>query len=162
MQTNNQSSAVNTPAPTASTPAAGLVGTSHIEEDTPSRRREPRRKGSLVVYDDHPYPNQRTQENTSSHEEKKPIATPKEEQRPRRSSISLLRGKMESSQIYEPPTFDFLNQDTDVPPPVVRDRLVVEDFPKHSISTAWIKMVKQGLSEWLRMPVIVCRGTEDG
>jgi hypothetical protein len=74
----------------------------------------------------------------------------------------MLRGKIEATQIYEPPTFDILNQDTDVPPPVVRDKLVVEDFPKHSISTAWIKMVKQGLSEWLRLPVIVCRGTEDG
>lgn len=79
----------------------------------------------------------------------------------RRSSVSMLRGKLDATQIYEPPNFS-LNQDTDVPPPVVRDRLVVEDYPKHTISTAWIKMVKQGLSEWLRMPVIVCRGTEDG
>lgn len=148
LQTNSFSTA-NTPAPVPSvpiTPSGGLV-TAQTEEETPSRRREPRRKGSLVLYDDN-LPQQRTQETSEKTE--------------RRNSLSMLRGKMESSQIYEPPTFDFLNQDTDVPPPVVRDRLVVEDFPKHSISTAWIKMVKQGLSEWLRMPVIVCRGTEDG
>ncbi|KAG2214424.1 hypothetical protein INT47_000980, partial [Mucor saturninus] len=127
------------PFSTANTPSAATPGglvTTHVEDES-SRRREPRRKGSLVAYDD----------NLPQHQEK---TEPRE--------------KIESTtnQIYEPPTFDFLNLDTDVPPPVVRDRLVVEDFPRHSISTAWIKMVKQGLSEWLRMPVIVCRGTEDG
>lgn len=69
--------------------------------------------------------------------------------------------KWESAQAYEPPSFE-TQQDTEVPPPVVRDRLVVEDFPIGTISTAWIKMVRQGLSEWLRLPVIVCRGTEEG
>jgi hypothetical protein len=69
--------------------------------------------------------------------------------------------KWESAQAYEPPSFE-TQQDTEVPPPVVRDRLVVEDFPVGTISTAWIKMVRQGLSEWLRLPVIVCRGTEEG
>ena len=49
-----------------------------------------------------------------------------------------------------------------MPPPVVRDRLVVEEFPAGTISTAWINMVKQGLSEWIRVPVIVARGVEPG
>lgn len=154
------------------------------EEDVPSKRREPRRKGSLVVYDDQPFWNlpqnvaQRmaTQEATASASAipltsdnvggelattlKKEDQSPKRE---RRNSLAMLRGKLDATQIYAPPTFEFLsNQDTDVPPPVVRDRLVVEDFPKHTISTAWIKMVKQGLSEWLRLPVIVCRGSEEG
>jgi hypothetical protein len=119
----------NQPTSTANTPAIR-------EDDVPSRRREPRRKGSLVVYDSQPI----SKEN--------------------RSSVYLLQGKLESNQLYEPPLFDF--RDTDVPPPVVRDRLVIEDFPVHSIHSVWIKMVQQGLGEWLRLPVIVCRGTEDG
>ncbi|ORE05312.1 hypothetical protein BCV72DRAFT_250693 [Rhizopus microsporus var. microsporus] len=119
----------NQPTSTANTPAVR-------EDDVPSRRREPRRKGSLVVYDSQPI----SKEN--------------------RSSVYLLQGKLESNQLYEPPLFEF--RDTDVPPPVVRDRLVIEDFPVHSIHSVWIKMVQQGLGEWLRLPVIVCRGTEDG
>lgn len=168
------------------TPAATTSTTT--EDDVPSRRREPRRKGSLVVYDDQPFWNlpqsvaQRmaAQEASASasaipsssdniggelastlkqQQQQEPIKEPPLQRR--RDSVSMLRGKLDATQIYEPPNF-FLNQDTDVPPPVVRDRLVVEDFPKHTISTAWIKMMKQGLSEWLRLPVIVCRGTEDG
>ncbi|CAO3637215.1 unnamed protein product [Mucor hiemalis] len=172
-------------APPTATPGGGLVGIGNNapqnEEDAPSRRREPRRKGSLVVYDDQPYwnlPQNVAQRMAAQESSASASAIPSSSEdisgelasQLKKESISsntpappaLLRGKMESSQIYEPPTFSFLNQDTDVPPPVVRDRLVVEDFPKHSISTAWIKMVKQGLSEWLRLPVIVCRGTEDG
>lgn len=164
-----------------STPSAGLATIQTEEDASASRRRDPRRKGSLVVYDDQPYWNlpQNAAQRMAAQEANASassipvssddiggeLATSLKKTEPtkeRRNSLSMLAGKMESSQIYEPPTFDFLNQDTDVPPPVVRDRLVVEDFPKHSISTAWIKMVKQGLSEWLRLPVIVCRGTEDG
>lgn len=184
-------SAANTPAvgvtvtASAAIPGGGLVGIGNSapqnEEDAPSRRREPRRKGSLVVYDDQPYwnlPQDVAQRMAAQESNASASAIPSSSEdiggelasQLKQESIfsttqappALLRGKMESSQIYEPPTFSFLNQDTDVPPPVVRDRLVVEDFPKHSISTAWIKMVKQGLSEWLRLPVIVCRGTEDG
>lgn len=66
-------------------------------------------------------------------------------------------------QQYEPPHFLSRYQaESEVPPPVVRDRLVIDDFPRGTISTAWIKMMKQGLSEWLRLPVIVARGIEDG
>ncbi|KAL9546455.1 hypothetical protein MBANPS3_006656 [Mucor bainieri] len=170
----------------ASTTPAGPPAAGAADDDVPSRRREPRRKGSLVVYDDQPYWNlpQNMAERMAAQEAlASASAIPsssddvggelaatllKQEKAPthnnmetRRSSVSMLRGKPDTTQIYEPPNFS-LNQDTDVPPPVVRDRLVVEDYPKHTISTAWIKMVKQGLSEWLRMPVIVCRGTEDG
>lgn len=125
--------ASNTNTPGPSTPSAGLA--THMED----RRLDPRRK-PLVVYEDTP-----TLSSAAADGKKEPI--------PNKSPTT----------IKPTPNFDFLiNQDTDVPPPVVRDRLIVEDFPKHSISTAWIKMVKQGLSEWLRLPVIVCRGTEDG
>ncbi|KAI8346764.1 hypothetical protein BD560DRAFT_411234 [Blakeslea trispora] len=190
LQPNNHSNA-NTPAYSATTPnaaPAGLVATSSnlvnkAEEDAPSRRRDPRRKGSLVVYDDQPLWNlpqnagQRTavqEANASTSDqmngelasalkrEDGALTEPQQQKRERRNSLAMLRGQLEATQIYEPPTFALLNQDTDVPPPVVRDRLVVEDFPSHAISTAWIKMVKQGLSEWLRLPVIVCRGTEEG
>ncbi|RCI00402.1 hypothetical protein CU098_011121, partial [Rhizopus stolonifer] len=162
---------------------AGLATAGAKEEDVPSRRREPRRKGSLVVYDDQPFWNlpqnvaqRMAAQEASASASAIPVSSDNiggeltttlkmeesQNKRERRNSLAMLRGQLEATQIYEPPTFALLNQDTDVPPPVVRDRLVVEDFPKHTISTAWIKMVKQGLSEWLRLPVIVCRGTEDG
>ena len=69
----------------------------------------------------------------------------------------------ESAQLYRPPVFSdrYINE-SDVPPPVIRDRLIVEEFPVGTISTAWINMVKQGLSEWIRVPVIVARGVEPG
>ncbi|KAI8063694.1 uncharacterized protein B0P05DRAFT_555340 [Gilbertella persicaria] len=184
LQTNSYSVG-NTPAvPTpGATQAAGLATAGAKEEDVPSRRREPRRKGSLVVYDDQPFWNlpqnvaqRMAAQEASASASAIPVSSDNiggeltttlkmeesQNKRERRNSLAMLRGQLEATQIYEPPTFALLNQDTDVPPPVVRDRLVVEDFPKHTISTAWIKMVKQGLSEWLRLPVIVCRGTEDG
>lgn len=69
----------------------------------------------------------------------------------------------ESAQHYRPPIFsDRYRNESEVPPPIVRDRLVVEEFPVGTISTAWINMVKQGLSEWIRVPVIVARGVEPG
>ncbi|RCH78982.1 hypothetical protein CU098_004656, partial [Rhizopus stolonifer] len=64
--------------------------------------------------------------------------------------------------IYEPPAFALMHDDSEMPPPVIRDKLEVDDFPLNTISTAWIKMMTQGLSEWLKLPVIVCRGKEDG
>ncbi|GAA5810600.1 hypothetical protein MFLAVUS_004023 [Mucor flavus] len=177
LQTNHYSAANTPSAPVTSypsTPSAGLA-TIQPDDESSSRRRDPRRKGSLVVYDDQPYWNlpqnaaqRMAAQEASASASSIPVSSDDiggELATSLKKTELLVKestGKVESSQIYEPPTFDFLNQDTDVPPPVVRDRLVVEDFPKHSISTAWIKMVKQGLSEWLRLPVIVCRGTEDG
>ncbi|KAI8338370.1 hypothetical protein BC941DRAFT_422689 [Chlamydoabsidia padenii] len=81
----------------------------------------------------------------------------------RRDSVTtLLRGSLDPAQMYVPPTAALINKDTDVPPPVVRDRLVIEDYAVYTVSTAWIKMMEQGLSEWIRLPVIICRGAEDG
>lgn len=54
------------------------------------------------------------------------------------------------------------NHESDVPPPVIRDTLTISEFPKGSISTAWVNMVKEGLSEWIRVPVIIARGKDDG
>ncbi|KAI9478339.1 MAG: hypothetical protein EXX96DRAFT_570460 [Benjaminiella poitrasii] len=198
----NTAPLINSLSPSSANDTAMTISTSPIQqnyasggEDAPSRRREPRRKGSLVVYDDQPFWNlpqdvaqrivaqeanasaaaipvssdniggelaatlKRDTEPTAANNNKTRTMKPGIE---RRNSIAILRDKLETTQIYEPPTFSDLNQDTDVPPPVVRDRLVIEDFPKHTISTAWIKMVKQGLSEWMRLPVIVCRGSEEG
>lgn len=70
---------------------------------------------------------------------------------------------LESAKRYIPPAFTerSLNE-SDVPPPIIKDTLDIEDFPTSQISTAWINMVKQGLSEWIRIPVIVARGKEPG
>ncbi|TPX35144.1 hypothetical protein SmJEL517_g02366 [Synchytrium microbalum] len=69
----------------------------------------------------------------------------------------------DSARHYRPPSMSarYVNE-SDVPPPVIRDTLDIEEFPVGKISTVWINMMKQGLSEWLRVPVIVARGTEDG
>ncbi|KAI8874511.1 hypothetical protein K501DRAFT_281256 [Backusella circina FSU 941] len=76
--------------------------------------------------------------------------------------LSMLNGSFDSSGIYVPPMFALMHNETDMPPPVTRDKLEVTEFPIHAISTAWIKMMTHGLSEWIKLPVIVCRGTEDG
>ncbi len=69
----------------------------------------------------------------------------------------------DSAKAYKPPVFSARYQnESKVPPPVVRDTLNIEEYPKGKISTAWINMVKQGLSEWIRVPVIIARGIEDG
>ncbi|KAI8904441.1 hypothetical protein EDD86DRAFT_213477 [Gorgonomyces haynaldii] len=68
-----------------------------------------------------------------------------------------------SAHQYKPPVFAArYKNESEVPPPVVRDSLVIEDYPMGTISTAWINMVKQGLSEWMRVPVIIARGVEPG
>jgi hypothetical protein len=78
----------------------------------------------------------------------------------RRDSINI--GSFDPKAIYEPPAFALIHKDTDMPPPVTRDKLEVDEFPLSKISTAWIKIMTQGLSEWIKLPIIVCRGTEDG
>lgn len=75
---------------------------------------------------------------------------------------SLAGVTIDPETVYHPPSFALTHQDTDMPPPVTRDRLEVDEFPLRTISTAWIKMMTQGLSEWIKLPIIVCRGTEDG
>lgn len=78
----------------------------------------------------------------------------------RRDSLSGV--SFDPNSIYEPPGFALTHQDTDMPPPVTRDRLEIDEYPLHTISTAWIKMMTQGLSEWIKLPVIICRGSQDG
>lgn len=79
----------------------------------------------------------------------------------RRDSLINMES-FDPNAIYQPPAFALIHKDTDMPPPVTRDKLEVDEFPLNTISTAWIKMMTQGLSEWLKLPIIVCRGTEDG
>jgi environmental stress-induced protein Ves len=79
------------------------------------------------------------------------------------SMTSLGSCHLESIRHYKPPSFTSRAQnESAVPPAVCRDSLNIEEFPKGIISTVWINMVKQGLSEWVRIPVIVARGIEDG
>ncbi|KAJ3096292.1 hypothetical protein HDU97_006050 [Phlyctochytrium planicorne] len=69
----------------------------------------------------------------------------------------------ESAKHYRPPIFSARHQnESEVPPPVVRDNLIIEEFEVGKISTAWINMLKQGLSEWIRIPVIIARGVKEG
>ncbi|EGF76998.1 hypothetical protein BATDEDRAFT_28088 [Batrachochytrium dendrobatidis JAM81] len=110
------------------------------------------RSGSIIVYDDQPL-----------------WVVPKEMDKPamladaNAHKSNLTTQYWESAHQYRPPVFSARYQnESDVPPPVIRDSLVIEEFPTGKISTVWINMVKQGLSEWLRVPVIIARGTESG
>jgi hypothetical protein len=67
-----------------------------------------------------------------------------------------------SVQNYRPPIFSRIINEHDVPPPTVFDTLDISALPLGSISTCWINMVKAGLSEWIRIPVIVARGVAPG
>ncbi|KAI3654439.1 hypothetical protein MP228_001158 [Amoeboaphelidium protococcarum] len=63
-------------------------------------------------------------------------------------------------QLYTPP--DWLvygNGDIKSSITMEKDSFNVEDFPIGQISTAWIKVMKQGLSDWLKIPIIVARGS---
>jgi hypothetical protein len=86
---------------------------------------------------------------------------PKRMKLERRDSLINME-TFDPNAIYEPPAFALIHKDTDMPPPVIRDKLEVDEFPLNTISTAWIKIMTQGLSEWVKLPIIVCRGTEDG
>ncbi|KAI7869567.1 hypothetical protein BDF14DRAFT_1722450 [Spinellus fusiger] len=118
-----------------------------------SIRRTARRRSSLVVY-----PKQFDK-----------ISEPKPE------NIKLQESKIESgigneetpevwdpTQIYEPPSSFLLHNDIGMPPPVICDKLVIEDYALHATSTAWIKIMTQGMNEWIKLPVIICRGSADG
>ncbi|ORE19042.1 hypothetical protein BCV71DRAFT_178436 [Rhizopus microsporus] len=109
------------------------------EEEKPEKDEKSRRLSILSLNDEAP-PN-------------RPLPT-------RRDSLAGI--SFDPSIVYEPPPFALSHQDTEVPPPVIRDKLEVDEFPFSTISTAWIKIMTQGLSEWVKLPVIVCRGKEDG
>ncbi|KAI9300819.1 hypothetical protein BJ944DRAFT_170186 [Cunninghamella echinulata] len=153
------------------------------EFDAPSvrRRREgevrERRRSSLIIYENQQQQNKldsksgkQDKVSSSSTIPSSTIETTsnknnfRQDKMKRRDSLisTLLQSSLDPAQIYNPPTAALLHKDTDVPPPVVRDRLVIEDYAPFTVSTAWIKMIEQGLSEWIRLPVIICRGTEDG
>ncbi|KAG0179624.1 hypothetical protein DFQ28_002662 [Apophysomyces sp. BC1034] len=148
------------------------------QRDVPSLRRNSIRRSSLVVYPDQPLQKLpadvaqklATMEISPTAEEASELANQlmrraslsSLDESARRDSLAILRGTLDPTQMYEPPAFALLHPETEMPPPIVRDRLVIEEFPKHTISTAWIKMMSQGLNEWIRLPVIVCRGSEDG
>jgi hypothetical protein len=71
--------------------------------------------------------------------------------------------RTESSRHYKAPESAQRDiNESDVPPAIIKDYLDIEDYPLGSISTAWINIIKQGLSEWIRIPVIICRGAEPG
>ena len=121
-------------------------------ESPAPKRLPPSRRGSIIVYDDQPF----SFLPSASSEVSLNASTPA-------STDTLPVVGWESAKLYKPPTFTsrFLNE-SEVPPPVVKDTLIIEDHPRGTISTVWINMMKQGLSEWLRIPVIVARGTGDG
>ncbi|CAO3638058.1 unnamed protein product [Cunninghamella blakesleeana] len=80
----------------------------------------------------------------------------------RRDSLAMLTHMYDPTQLYKPDSIPAIHIHVDMPQPIVRDRLVIEEFKEHSRNTVWIKMVTQGLNEWVRIPVIVLRGSEDG
>lgn len=80
----------------------------------------------------------------------------------RRDSLAMLTHMYDPTQLYKPDSIPAIHIHVDMPQPIVRDRLVIEEFKEHTRNTVWIKMVTQGLNEWVRIPVIVLRGSEDG
>ncbi|KAJ3046720.1 hypothetical protein HK097_000601 [Rhizophlyctis rosea] len=120
--------------------------------DLPLRPRG--RAGSIIVYDDQPG------SVSDFFEPGPPVRTSTEDLN---ATSGLQPKQWESARHYRPPQFSNRWQlETDVPPPAVKDNLVIDEFPRGKISTCWLNMMKNGLSEWVRLPVIVARGVEDG
>ncbi|KAJ3041589.1 hypothetical protein HDV00_009066 [Rhizophlyctis rosea] len=119
--------------------------------DLPLRPRG--RAGSIIVYDDQP----------GSMSSLFTLDTASQPSAENLAGSPLKMQQWESARHYRPPQFSarFLSE-SEVPPPIVKDNLVIEEFQRGVISTAWINMVKTGLSDWIRVPVIVARGLEDG
>ncbi|CAO3648914.1 unnamed protein product [Cunninghamella echinulata] len=80
----------------------------------------------------------------------------------RRDSLAMLTHMYDPTQLFKPDSVPAIHIHVDMPQPIVRDRLIIEEFKEHSRNTVWIKMVTQGLNEWVRIPVIVLRGSENG
>lgn len=67
--------------------------------------------------------------------------------------------QIRSSQIYQPPSWPIDEiVESNAPIPIICDQLNLDDFALGTVSTAWIQMMKQGLSDWIRVPCIVARG----
>ncbi|KAI8393809.1 uncharacterized protein BYT42DRAFT_19392 [Radiomyces spectabilis] len=146
-----------------------------ISNDAPSQRRECRRRSSLVPCEDQPLGNQpeihamgQRRRSSASDVIEELAATLKRssfsslDESLRRDSLAMLGGTYAPTQMYEPPALAAMDRGSAMPPPLVRDRLVIEDFAPKTTNTVWIKMMTQGLGEWIRVPVIVLRGEEDG
>ncbi|KAJ1552259.1 hypothetical protein HK405_012031, partial [Cladochytrium tenue] len=109
------------------------------------------RTGSIIVYDDQPI---RTLPREFDSQLQLEGLPPLVKTASTATTAALPLQQWEPTRHYRPPVFSARHQnESEVPPPIVRDRLNVEEFPTGRISTAWINMVKQGLSEWLRIPV---------
>ncbi|KNC97694.1 succinylglutamate desuccinylase/aspartoacylase [Spizellomyces punctatus DAOM BR117] len=123
------------------------------------------RAGSIIVFDDQPFQPFSQTSSTNLLHDNSTVGSPFATSPPGDSAINanIPLKHWDSARHYRPPVFSarFKNE-SDVPPAIVRDRLAIEEFPVGAISTAWINIAKQGLSEWLRIPVIVARGKEDG
>lgn len=135
----------------------------------PSQRRPLNRRPSLLVSVNNRKENEDKVENNeeerrfsilSLNDDLPPDDITRRDSTRRRDSLAGI--SFDPSIVYQPPPFALSHQDTDVPPPVTREKLEVDEFPLCTISTAWIKVMTQGLGEWVKLPVIVCRGKEDG
>ncbi|KAI8831316.1 hypothetical protein BJ741DRAFT_667907 [Chytriomyces cf. hyalinus JEL632] len=144
-------STFNLASPAAPLPAPALdEHTAKTSAGTPFRGR----KGSIIIYDD--------ADTKPSHSVGPSGPNGNNENHQSRYGGHGVK-YWESARHYRPPTFSARYQnESDVPPAVVRDSLVIEEFPMGKISTVWINMVKQGLCEWVRVPVIVARGAHEG
>ena len=137
-------------------PASINTGKNGINEPAKTARQSRGRTGSIIVYDDQPlWTVPKEMERMASGSE---LGSPKPA-----PPANLVTKHFDSAHQYRPPVFSARYQnESDVPPPVERDTLIIEEFPKGEIRTALINMVKNGLSEWIRIPVIVARGVEPG
>lgn len=67
------------------------------------------------------------------------------------------------AKLYHEPSFSEIASASEMAPsPIVVDSLVIDDFPPGCISSAWVNMVKQGLGEWIRVPLLIARGVQKG
>jgi len=133
--------------------------------DLPGISPPPVRRGSVIIYDDQPFwpLSDEPSFNASSADLTGAAPSPQSTAKEGCTHPNLSTKYWESARHYRPPVFSarYVNE-SEVPPPIVRDTLVIEEFPIGKISTAWINMVKQGLSEWIKVPVIIARGFEEG
>lgn len=68
-----------------------------------------------------------------------------------------------ATSFYQPPPWSLRYQSESVVPPAsVTDRLDIEKFPRGTVSCVWIRMMKQGLSDWISVPCIIARGQPMG
>jgi hypothetical protein len=168
---------VNELSTTATSPNRNSVSAASSQSDLKLGR-----KGSVLVYDDQPLwalPQDLADKLNASNSLKSGTTKAMQPQPPEVLSavaspimmplqdggkrLSTILHSFEPSQVYQPPEWSLLDlpKESEVPPPLACDRLKLEDFPIGRVSTAWINMVKQGLSEWIRVPCIIARGVKD-